>query len=78
MKKLTTYHELRQELLQDPAVRAAYEAERQNPEPDYQIIRHHADGTEEIVYDSRQDMQAISNFTEGAGPIADDKYFGSL
>lgn len=81
MKKLTTHRELRQKLLQDPAFRAAYETERQNPEPDYQIIRHHDDGAEELVYDSRQekqDMQAINDFTERAGRITDDKYFGSL
>ncbi|WP_175413662.1 hypothetical protein [Brenneria rubrifaciens] len=52
MKKFTTHHELKEALLKDPAFRAAYEAESQNPEPDYQIIRHHDDGTEEIVFDS--------------------------
>lgn len=40
-------------LLKDPAFRAAYEAESQNPQSGYQIIRHHGDGTEEVVFDSR-------------------------
>jgi len=76
MKRFITHHELRQQLLQDPAFRAAYEAECQNPEPDYQIIRHHDDGTEELVYDSRQEKQdrlAINDSTERADRIADDK-----
>lgn len=38
-------------LLKDPAFRAAYEAESQNPQSGYQIIRHHGDGTEEVVFD---------------------------
>lgn len=49
---------------------------------DFQIIRHDlAHGTEELVYDSRQekqDMQAINDFTERAGLLTDDEYFGSL
>lgn len=40
-------------LLKDPAFRAAYEAESQNPQSGYQIVRHHGDGTEEVVFDSR-------------------------
>lgn len=51
MKTFTTHHELKEELLKDP-VRAAYEAESQNPDLDYQIIRHRDDGTEEVVFDS--------------------------
>lgn len=39
-------------LLKDPAFRAAYEAESQNPQSDL-IVRHHGDGTEEVVFDSR-------------------------
>ena len=53
MKKIITYAELRERLLKEPAFRAAYEAESQNPESDYQILRHHTDGTEELVFDSR-------------------------
>ncbi|RPD97910.1 hypothetical protein BBB56_17105 [Candidatus Pantoea deserta] len=73
MKKYITLDELRQKLLQDPAFRAAYETERQNPEPDYQIIRHHDDGSEELIYDSRQEKQTLNDFTERAGGITDDK-----
>jgi len=51
--KLTTLEELDNELLKDPEFRAVYEAELKNPEPDYQIIRHHDDGTEEVVFDTR-------------------------
>lgn len=41
-------------LLKDPVFRTAYEAESQNPQSGYQIIRHHGDGTEEeVVFDSR-------------------------
>lgn len=53
MVKLTTLEELHKEFLKDPEFRAAYEAELKNSEPDYQIIRHHDDGTEEVVFDSR-------------------------
>lgn len=52
MMKLTTLEELHNEFLKDPAFRAAYEDELKNPEPDYQIIRHHDDGTEEVVFDT--------------------------
>ncbi len=52
MKRIT-YAELRERLLKEPALRAGYEAEIQNLEPDYQILRHHTDGTEELVFDSR-------------------------
>ncbi|MDX5626885.1 MULTISPECIES: hypothetical protein [unclassified Brenneria] len=52
MKTFTTHHELKEELLKDPVLRAAYEAESQNPDLDYQIIRHRDDGTEEVVFDS--------------------------
>ncbi len=48
-----THQELKVMLLKDPAFRAAYEAESQNPQSGYQIIRHHGDGTEEVVFDSR-------------------------
>ncbi|MEE3661590.1 hypothetical protein V2I52_06540 [Brenneria sp. g21c3] len=41
-----------EELLKYPVLRAAYEAESQNPDLDYQIIRHRDDGTEEVVFDS--------------------------
>lgn len=37
-------------LLKDPAFRIAYEAESQNPQSDYQIVRHHGDGSEEEVF----------------------------
>lgn len=53
MKKFMTHQELKMILLKDPAFRAAYEAERQNPQSGYQIVRHHGDGTEEVVFDSR-------------------------
>ncbi|PJR58212.1 hypothetical protein CWM52_24980 [Raoultella sp. T31] len=52
MKKFMTHQELKVILLKDPAFRAAYEAERQNPQSGYQIVRHHDDGTEEVVFDS--------------------------
>ncbi|WP_181002482.1 hypothetical protein [Pectobacterium odoriferum] len=52
MTTFTTHNELKEELLKDPAFRAAYDAESQNPELDYQIIQHHDDGTEEVVFDS--------------------------
>lgn len=45
MMKLTTLEELHNEFLKDPEFRTAYEAELKNSEPDYQIIRHHDDGT---------------------------------
>lgn len=53
MEKFMTHQELKVMLLKDPAFRAAYEAESQNPQSGYQIIRHHGDGTEEVVFDSR-------------------------
>ncbi|EPE8146467.1 MULTISPECIES: hypothetical protein [Enterobacterales] len=53
MTKFTTHQELKKSLLDDPAFRAAYEAESDNPESDYQIVRHLIDGNEEIVFDSR-------------------------
>lgn len=53
MTKFTTHQELKKSLLDDPAFRAAYEAESDNPEADYQIVRHLIDGNEEIVFDSR-------------------------
>lgn len=55
MMKLTTLEELHNEFLKEPEFRAAYEAELKNPEPDYQIIRHYDDGTEEVVFDTRND-----------------------
>lgn len=53
MKKLTTHEELRQRFFEDPEFRAAYEAELKNPDPDYQIVYHREDGSEEIIFDSR-------------------------
>lgn len=55
MMKLTTLEELHNEFLKDPEFRAAYEAELKNTEPDYQVIRHYDDGTEEVVFDTRND-----------------------
>ncbi|WP_262254576.1 DUF488 family protein [Serratia proteamaculans] len=45
MKKLTSHEELRQRFFEDPEFRAAYEAELKNPDPDYQIVYHHEDGS---------------------------------
>lgn len=53
MKKLTTHEELRKKFFEDPEFREAYEAELKNHAPDYQIIYHHEDGAEEIIFDSR-------------------------
>ncbi|PHM45402.1 hypothetical protein Xmau_01052 [Xenorhabdus mauleonii] len=53
MKKFTTHEEVKNRFFKDPEFHAAYEAEFQNPGPDYQIVYHHEDGTEEIVFDSR-------------------------
>lgn len=52
MKKFITHQELKATLLKDPAFRATYEAESQNLQSDYQIVRHHDDGAEEVVFDS--------------------------
>lgn len=52
MMKLTTLEELHNEFLKDPEYCSAYEAELKNPDPDYQIIHHYDDGTEEVVFDT--------------------------
>lgn len=52
MKKFMTYQKLKMMLLREPAFRDAYEAESQNRQSGYQIVRHHDDGTEEVVFDS--------------------------
>jgi len=51
--KWITHKELHYEFLKDPEYRVAYEAEFKKPESDYQIIYHHDDGKEEVVFDTR-------------------------
>lgn len=53
LMKWITHKELHDEFLKDSKYRVAYEAELKNPEPDYQIIFHHDDGTEEVVFDAQ-------------------------
>lgn len=51
--KWVTHKELHNEFLKDSEYRVAYEAELKNPESNYQIIYHHDDGIEEVVFDTR-------------------------
>ncbi|HHS8295676.1 TPA: hypothetical protein ACTT0P_004467 [Yersinia enterocolitica] len=51
--KLTTLEKLHNELLKDPEYRIAYEKGLKNPDPDYQIVCDHDNGTEEIVFDTK-------------------------
>lgn len=54
LMKWITHKELHEEFLKDPEYRVAYEAELKSSVPDYQIIFHHDDGTEEVVFDTRE------------------------
>lgn len=54
LMKWITHKELHDEFLKEPEFRVAYEAELKNSESDYQIIYHHDDGTEEVVFDNRE------------------------
>ncbi len=54
LMKWITHKELQDEFLKDPEYRVAYEGELKSPDPDYQIIFHHDDGTEELVFDTRE------------------------
>lgn len=54
LMKWITHKELHDEFLKDPEYRVAYEAELKNSDPDYQIIFHHDDGMEEVVFDTRE------------------------
>lgn len=65
--KLKSHSELSAEWLKDPEYEAAYRAESLAP-CDYQIIQHHPDGTEEVIYDSEKmnahDVAAIETEEE--------------
>lgn len=71
MNKLTTYPALKKIFLEDPEFRAIYEAESRCAEPDYQIVRHHDDGTEEVVFDSRRSENWCDYFAD-AEPADED------
>ncbi|MDL1324514.1 hypothetical protein PST87_09760 [Yersinia pestis] len=58
-----THQELKVMLLKDPAFRPAYEAESQNPQSGYQIIRHHGDGTEEVILHVCLIPETVNPFT---------------
>ena len=75
MEKFMTHQELKVMLLKDPAFRAAYEAESQNPQSGYQIIRHHGDGTEEVVFDSRVSGTDLPTATGWTGLIGEVRPF---
>ncbi|MDR0218079.1 MAG: hypothetical protein LBI71_04210 [Enterobacteriaceae bacterium] len=54
MKKLKTHSELHAEWMKNPEYKAAYEFSC-DEDIEFQIIKHHEDGCEDVIFDSKNE-----------------------